>query len=158
MDAVRARGGRAGRRCSRGRGVRQDALRDPVSPALPLSNLQVCFVGSWSVLKVGSFRLRVCRGGGTIQRAVRRMAGGRRRPGAASADPGTGDASASASTTCSGVGFRFPYDQSLRMRSRFCHLSVAAQFLCNLGSSFEDCFLLRSKTLARICGVVLCIG
>ncbi|CAD6335667.1 unnamed protein product [Miscanthus lutarioriparius] len=47
-------------------------------------------------------RLGLWRGGGTIQRAVRRMAGGRRRPGAASADPGTGDASASASTTCSG--------------------------------------------------------
>lgn len=32
VDAVvRPRGGRIGRRCSRGRGVRQDALRDPVS-------------------------------------------------------------------------------------------------------------------------------
>ncbi|XP_066377137.1 uncharacterized protein [Miscanthus floridulus] len=39
--------------------------------------------------------------GGTIQRAVRRMAGGRRIPGA-SADPGTGDASLSPSASCSG--------------------------------------------------------
>jgi len=82
-----------------------DKMRS-VTLSVPLSNLQVCFVGSWSVLKVGSFRLRVCRGG-TIQRAVRRMAGGRRRPGA-SADPGTGDASASPSASCSGVSFRFP--------------------------------------------------
>jgi hypothetical protein len=120
------------------------------------------------VLKIGlSFRLRVCRGG-SIQRAVRRMAGGgggRRRPGAL-ADPRTGDAS-SASASCSGVGSRFPYDQSLslsflslRLRSRFCHLSVPAQFLCNWGSSFEDFLLLlslRSKTLARIRDVILCI-
>jgi hypothetical protein len=49
---------------------------------------------------------------------------------------------------------------SLRLRSRFCHLSVPAQFLCNWGSSFEDFLLLlslRSKTLARIRDVILCI-
>ena len=48
---MRARGGRAGRRCSRGRGVRQDALRDPVCPcSLAAScNLQARFVRSWSL-------------------------------------------------------------------------------------------------------------
>lgn len=48
---MRARGGRAGRRCSRGRGVRQDALRDPVSPT-PSHLSQTC--------KCASLGLGVC--------------------------------------------------------------------------------------------------
>lgn len=69
---MRARGGRAGRRCSRSRGVRQDALRDPVSPSRSLpplaslgaANLQVCFVSlaqSWFFFP---WSARACAGAG----------------------------------------------------------------------------------------------
>jgi hypothetical protein len=61
LDAVRERGGRAGRRC---RGVRQDALRDPVSlfPSSSPSarcNLQMCFGSLRSPLALRSFGRRV---------------------------------------------------------------------------------------------------
>lgn len=143
MDAVRARGGRAGRRCSRGRSVRQDALRDPVSPSLFLSPPLAWATASSQLASVlhptrralesaQSWLLSscaVCRGG-TIQRAVRRMAGGasRRRPHAL-ADSGTADSSASASASCSGVGSRFPDDQSLP-------LTFSSAFACDESSLF----------------------
>lgn len=109
---MRARGGRAGRRSSRGRGVRQDALREPVSsspsltPSTSALSLALQFAGTLrqiqSCSKLAPFflGLRVCRGG-SIQRAVRRMAGGGSggRKSSVSARVASGDATAS----CSGV-------------------------------------------------------
>ena len=125
---MRARGGRAGRR----RGVRQDALRDPVSPCCSLAascNLQARFVksGLGVLLKLcaSSLGLRVCRGG-SIQRAVRRMAGGGGRRSGGSARAGSGGGGAPAS--CSGVGSFLPDDQSpLFLKLLFCHTTAIFQ-------------------------------